>query len=121
MTILISFFQLQQKKKIGFYKLSFRFFYLNSIPRIPTLIPRIPTFPTLITCIPNLIARIPTPIPASPLPRHSPHSPHSVPRFPIPAFTGSFLSLSIFHCFPYKHDRKINTIERQNPKKYICL
>ena len=68
MTILISLFQLQQKKKIGFYKLSFRFFYFSSIPRIPTLIPRIPTFPTLIACIPNLIARIPTPIPSSPPP-----------------------------------------------------
>ena len=60
MTILISLFFNFSKKKIGFYKLSFRFFYFNSIPRIPTVIPRIPI---VIHRILTLIPRIPTPFP----------------------------------------------------------
>ena len=104
------------KKKIGFYKLSFRFFYFNSIPRIPT--PPIPRIPTSIPCIPThiirtptLIFRIPTPFPAFPafpptfpaspplfpaFPPHCPHSPHSVPRFPIPVFTDSQIFWILF-------------------------
>ena len=56
-------------------------------------IPHIPHIPSILTQIP----RISTPFPASPPPpplyslySHS-HSPHSVPRFPIPAFTDSRL------------------------------
>ena len=109
MTIRISLFFFNfSKKKIGFYKLSFRFFYFNSIPRNPTHIPRIPTsipcIPTLIPRIPTLISRIPTIFPAFPafpprfsafpplfpaFPPHSPDSPHSVSRFPILAFIDS--------------------------------
>ena len=43
--------------RIGFYKLSFSFFWFNYISRIPTPIPRIPT---LIPRIPTQIRRIPT-------------------------------------------------------------
>ena len=66
------FLQFQQKKKIGLYKLSVRYFYSNFIPSIPILIPSIPT------PIPS-IPRIPTPIPR--IPTHSPHS-HPIPRIP---------------------------------------
>ena len=76
------------KKKIGLYKLLFRFSCFNSIPRIPTQIPRIPipffTFPayparfppshphscilTTIPCNPTPILHIfLTPFPDSPL------------------------------------------------------
>ena len=58
-----NFFFFFSKKKIGFYKLSFRCFYFSSIPRIPTHIPRIPTLiPHILTPIPH----IPTPILAFP-------------------------------------------------------
>ena len=53
------------EKTIGFYKLSFRFFYFNSIPHVPTQIPRTPT---LITRIPTPIPRISTPISCIPTP-----------------------------------------------------
>ena len=71
MTIRISFFflfffQFQQKGKIQFDKLSFRFFCFNSIPRILSPIPRILTLISYIsTPFPNIltqILRIPTPI-----------------------------------------------------------
>ena len=84
MTILISFFFFNfSKKKTGFYKLSFRFFYFNSIPRISTHIPRIPTLilriPTHIPLISTLILRIPP---------HNLHSSRSHPGsphfYPIP-------------------------------------
>ena len=58
------FFQFQEIKKIGFYKLFFRFFFFlflfHYIPRIPTLISPIRT---LIPRIPTLISHIPTSIP----------------------------------------------------------
>ena len=68
MTILIWFFifQFQSKKIIiiiGFYKLSFRFFYFNSIASISTQIPRILTpFPTF----PAFPARFPAFLPLFP-------------------------------------------------------
>ena len=111
MPVLISFFSNFSKKKIGFYKLSFRFFNFNSIPHIRIFISsfstQIPRIPTQIPRIPTLIPRIPTSFPAFPAfpPRfpafpspflhshsHSLHYPHSVPRFPIPAFTDSQIS-----------------------------
>ena len=46
--------------RIGFYKLSFSFFWFNYISRIPTPIPRIPT---LIRRIPTQIRGIPTTFP----------------------------------------------------------
>ena len=77
--------------KLYFYKCTHFLLFLSlstvlihqfhSYTKIPTLIPRIPT----------LISHIPTLIP----PRshsdsqHSCHSPHSIPRFPIPTFTES--------------------------------
>ena len=71
MTILIIFFFNNfSKKKIGLYKLSFRFFHFSSIPRISTPVPgipiQIPHIPTLIPRIPTQIPRIPTPIPHIP-------------------------------------------------------
>ena len=81
MTILILFlffFSILGKKKIGFYKLFFRFFLFlfHPIPRIlipilrnPTLIPRIST---LISRIPILIPRIP----------RVPNIPTQFPAFP---------------------------------------
>ena len=116
------FFSTQRKKKIGFYKFSFRFLYFGSTSRISTPIPHIPTqiprLPTIIPRIPTLIPRIPTPFPTFPafpprfpafpppfstfppkfpafpplfsaFPLQFPHSSHSVPRFPILAFTDS--------------------------------
>ena len=47
------------KKKIGFYKISFRFFYFSSIPRIATHIPHIPLILIPILCIPTPILCIP--------------------------------------------------------------
>ena len=58
-------------------------FYKEHIPNILTPISRIPT---LITHITTMISRIPIPNPDS---LHSHHSPHSIPRFPIPDFTDS--------------------------------
>ena len=71
-------FQFQQKKKIGFYKLSFRCFYYNSFPRISHSDsqhsnPDSPHFH------PYYLHSYP----------HSPHFPHSVRRFPIVPFTDS--------------------------------
>ena len=85
MTILTSSFFNFSKKKIGFYKLSFRFFYFNSISRIPTLISHIPTQIPRISH-PDFGHSHPYSLHSHP---HSPHSPHSVPRFPIQAFTDS--------------------------------
>ena len=49
---------------------------------IPTMIPRIPTL------IPRIFIMIPpSPHYDPPIPTH--HSPHFIPRFPIPAFTAS--------------------------------
>ena len=87
------FLQFQQKKKIGLYKLSVRYFYSNFIPRIPIQIPRIPTpipsipilipsIPTPIPRIPILIPSIPTPIPRIPTP--IPRIPTQIPRIPTP-------------------------------------
>ena len=93
MTILILFFfKYQQKKRIGFYELSFCFFYFNYIPCIPTSIPHIPTpiprIPTLILRNPTPFPRIPTPIPCilTLTPRIAiliPHIPILIPRIPI--------------------------------------
>ena len=81
MTILILFFfNFNQKTWIEFYKLSFCFFYLNYILRIPTPIPRIatliPRISTLIPVIPTLTPRIPTLIPSIPI------IPTLIPRIP---------------------------------------
>ena len=50
--LILFFFQFQQKKKIGFYKLLFCFFYFNSVSHILTPIPCIPSqinvFPLLL-------------------------------------------------------------------------
>ena len=59
MIIPISLFLSFSKKKIGFYKISFRFFYFSSIPRIPTHIPHIPLILTPIPCILTPILCIP--------------------------------------------------------------
>ena len=59
MAILISFF-FSFSKNIGFYKVSFLFFYFSSFPRIPTPIPCIPI---QILCIPTQIPRIPISVP----------------------------------------------------------
>ena len=123
MTILI-FFQIQLKKRIGFYKLSFYFFRFNLLPAFP---PRFPAFPPLIPGISTLILIILTPIPciffldsphshpdsphshpdsphfhpdspnSHPDSPHSHHSLHSVPRFPILAFTHSQIICWRFH------------------------
>ena len=85
MTILISFLQFQEKNKIGFYKLFFRFFLFlfHSIPQIPIPIPRvitlIPCIPTPIPGILTLILRIPR-IPNIPIP--IPRIPTLIPRVP---------------------------------------
>ena len=91
---------LATKKKIGFYKLSFHFFYFNSISRIPTHIHRIPTpiprILTQITRIPFQLHFIPFPFPTFPafpgIPlRFTSFPPQFLPfpafpsfRFPIP-------------------------------------
>ena len=85
MTILICFlfFQFQLRKRIGFYKLSFCFFYFNLFPHIPTLIPRIPTLiPIMSTLIPR-IPIIPTLIPRTPI------IPTLIPRIPFIPFMPS--------------------------------
>ena len=94
-----------RKKKIGFCKLSFRFFYFNSIPRTPTPIPRIPT---PIPCIPTQIPRIPTPIPCIPTP---------IPciRIPIPHILLIFFSDSPFRFL------QIATISLVPLKSLFCL
>ena len=118
MTTLISFFLLiSAKKNTGFYKLSFRLFYFNSVPRIPhpysphshpdsshfhpdslhshpiSHIPRIPIqiprIPTLISRIPTQFLRIPTPIPCILTP---------IPRIPIILFPDS--SFRLLHIVP---------------------
>ena len=80
MTILILFllfFLISRKKKFGFCKLSFWFFYFDYIPRIPTPIPRIPI----------AIPRIPTPIPRITV--LISHIPAQIPRIPLILFLNS--------------------------------
>ena len=60
----------------------------NLIPRIPTPIPCITTLIPPFPIIPTQIPIIPTLIPSIPI---IPSSAHSVPRFPIPAFTDSLM------------------------------
>ena len=91
------FLQFQQKKKIGLYKLSVRYFYSNFIPRIPIQIPRIPT---PIPSIPILIPSIPTPFPAF---LAFPAFPPLFPAFPppFPAFPPRFPAFPpLFEAFP---------------------
>ena len=88
----VFFFSILVKKKTGFYKLSFRFFYFNSISRIPTPIHRIPTpiprILTQITRIPFQLHLIPFPFPTFPaflgIPLRFSSSPP--PFLPFPAF-----------------------------------
>ena len=92
MTILISlFFQFQGKKKIGFYKL---FHSLHSHPDSPHFHPYSPhSHPDIPHSQPDSLHShfIPPPPPHSlhfhPDSSHAHHSVHSIPQFPIPAFT----------------------------------
>ena len=90
MTMIMAFLNFS-KKKIGFYKLSFRFFYFSSISRISTPISRIPTqipcISTLISRIPTLIPRILTLIPRIPTPISWISTP--IPRILLIPFPGS--------------------------------
>ena len=100
------------KKKTGFYKLSFRFFYFNSISRIPTPIHRIPTpiprILTQITRIPFQLHLIPFPFPHIPrIPRHStqilliPTPIPPIPRISLIPFPDSLfwlLQIAIYKC-----------------------
>ena len=100
MTILISFLQFQEKNKIRFYKLFFRFFQFlcHSIPRIPIPIPRvvtlIPYIPTPIPRIPTLIPRIPR----IPIPR----IPTLIPRVPTLIACVPIIPLSPFPDSPFR-------------------
>ena len=96
MTILISFFsffQFQEKKKIGFYKLLFFIFFISilfyfphSHPNSPHShpIPHIPRIPHL-----DSLHSHPDFLHSHPDYPHSHDSPHSILRFPIPVFTDS--------------------------------
>ena len=104
MTILISFLW------IGFYKLSFRFFYFNPIPRIPARYCRHshPDFPHSHpdSRIPTPISFIPTPFPAF-LPRFPhiptpiPHIPTHIPLIPFPDSPFRLLQIAFLSCFLY--------------------
>ena len=102
MTILISFFffQFQEKKGIGFFQLFFRFFLFlfHSIPRIPTphsqhSHPESLHSPHSQHSHPHSPHSHPDSPHSHPDYPHSDHSSHSVPRFPIPAFTDSLLQI----------------------------
>ena len=113
MAILIFFFFYNLAKKENWiYKLSFRFFYLSSIPRIPhpcslhfhpyslhshtdsphsqSYTPH--SYPHFVHSHPDSPHSNPYSLHSRP---HSLHSPHSVHRFPIPAFTDSPFTLAI--------------------------
>ena len=69
MAILIFFIIISAEKRIGFYKLSFCFFYFNHIPRIPIHTPYIPTLiriPILIPALPPPPLAFPPPFPSFP-------------------------------------------------------
>ena len=100
----------------------------NLIPPIPTLIPRIPT---LIFRILTLTPRVPPPD----SPRSQPDSPrshpypHSVPLFPIPAFTDSHICeyLNMFLCkkickwLTCDIENQLNSVKRHSQNlNYIC-
>ena len=101
MTILISFFsRFQQKKKQISY--SFISFFSISIlfPIFPPLFPAFPPlFPTFPLGFLAFYPRFPSFLPS--FPAFAPHSPHSVLRFPIPAFTDS-LPISLLKSHSYK-------------------
>ena len=117
--IFFFFFQFWEQRKLDFIKFFFVFFYfypiLFSHPILcnPTLIPRIstlissipiwfPTFLAFLTFLPHSPHSQPdTPHSRLDSPRSHPDSQrsnpflHSVPRFPIPAFTDSLLLISL--------------------------
>ena len=102
MTILISFLQFQEKNKIRFYKLFFRFFQFlfHSIPRIPIPIPRVVT---LIPYIPTPIPRIPTLIPRIPrIPIPIPRILTLIPRVPTLIACVPIIPLSPFPDSPFR-------------------
>ena len=107
MTILISFLQFQEKNKIRFYKLFFRFFQFlfHSIPRIPIPIPRvvtlIPYIPTPIPRITTLIPRIPR-IPIPRIPTLIPRVPTLIPRVPTLIACVPIIPLSPFPDSPFR-------------------
>ena len=106
MTILISFFffQFQEKKKIGFYKpncffsICISFYCQHSHPYSPHSDPHSqhfhPDSPHSHPDSPHSYLDSPHFHPDSP---RSHHSPHSVPRFPIPAFTDICLFIYLFY------------------------
>ena len=97
----VLFFNLSEKRKLDFINFHLVFSISVLLPEFPPLFPGFPpifpAFPPRFPAFPSHSPHPPHFHPDSQLSHpHSPHCPHSVPRFPIPSFTDSFFLNNLF-------------------------